>query len=708
MQNPSLIADRYRILDTIGSGGMGVVLKAHDPVLVVDVAIKMLGKDHTGLGAARLQREATAAGRLSHRNIAKILNFGQTEDGEPYMVMELLEGISLAKLISESQMLTTSKAVPIFEQIAQALEYAHSNQIIHRDLKPSNVMLLPQGNGEYLVKVLDFGVAKLINEDQSFTQTGAMIGSPLYMSPEQAQGDDTSIQSDIYSFGCLMFETLTGQPPFKGASALETLSMHRSIAAPLITDLISVQKLPREIVDLVDECLRKTPANRPSDFKIVLERLKTIREHLDNKSLTREEKQRISNQHFKIKLYHFWKSKFGAIGALVVFAGLIGLGICIFHSEQKRIYESKSATSKLNGSMFKMLENTQTSKTKRRNKTGVFGEDAGLRIVSAKSGLTASGDDSFVDDDLMLLKDKPVKFVYCNTRGFEGSGLAFVEKNSLTELSALKSDFRNENLKYIEKMPNLKVLCIGSDHLRDDGLKMISKNPGINKLVLHSDRITDSGIKSLGSMPNLVELEIKSIGITDDVVQSLSAMKKLHQISLVDAPLSPNIGKKLAKIKALNRINLTRTGGISEESIEALKASYIDDLSLCGMTLDENAFKSLAKLKTIHRLTLGDSRFDPKFLRHLKNLPYFYYLNFDDSKQISDQLINELILLKVQDLHFNRSNITDSQFSKLIRKRDLHNVTLSECSVTQEAVDTFNENYARIWNKPVMVIYKPR
>jgi len=337
----TIAAERYTVEEEIGRGGMGVVLKAHDKVLNIRVAIKILGKDPTGQGAARLQREATAAGRLTHQNIARVFDFGQTEDSTPYMVMEYLEGQSLADLIKEKGRLDCKTAIPIFMQVASAMSYAHSNGVIHRDIKPSNVLLVEQGQNKHFAKLLDFGVASIVNENQHLTRTGAIIGSPLYISPEQTTGEDATSSSDIYSFGCLMFETLTGEVPFKGSSALETMTMHRNTAPPLLTDLISVQMLPNEIVVLVDECLRKVPNNRPESFAAVLGRLQSVQDSFENKGLTADLIQKISNQHFKIRLHQFWKSRFGALTVVASILVLLGLGISMFQSEQRRIKETK-------------------------------------------------------------------------------------------------------------------------------------------------------------------------------------------------------------------------------------------------------------------------------------------------------------------------------------------------------------------------------
>lgn len=213
---PEKIAERYQIKGIIGSGGMGVVLLGYDPNLGIDVAIKMLQKEASDKEVARLQREAMLAGRLNHIHIGKVYDFGTAEDESPYMVMEYFKGQTLSDLIRYKNRLSFEEARPIFIQLCEALLHAHHQGIVHRDLKPSNVFLARQGQGIHgpaNVKLLDFGVAKVEASSGEITAAGSIVGSPAYMSPELAEGIDADHRSDIYSLGCLMFETLVGTPP---------------------------------------------------------------------------------------------------------------------------------------------------------------------------------------------------------------------------------------------------------------------------------------------------------------------------------------------------------------------------------------------------------------------------------------------------------------------------------------------------------------
>ncbi len=246
------------LLGLLGMGGMSVVYKARHVTLDRVVALKVL-QGHVmakQISIQRFQREAATASALQHKNIIEVLAFGIFDD-QPFMALEFLEGESLSDLLKNQGRFAVERAVPIFAQICDALNHAHEHGVVHRDLKPSNVMLI--GSGES-VKLVDFGIAKVLHESgaqqQKLTQTGQVFGSPFYMSPEQCQGNVIDARSDIYSMGCLMYEVLTGQPPFVGNTVLETMSKHLG-EEPSDIDLVS-----QDLNKVLRRALAKDPSAR--------------------------------------------------------------------------------------------------------------------------------------------------------------------------------------------------------------------------------------------------------------------------------------------------------------------------------------------------------------------------------------------------------------------------------------------------------------
>ncbi len=261
----TVLAQHYEIESMLGEGGMSVVYKARHVLMHKVVAIKFLREHLVGhrTNLARFQQEAQAASHLSHHNIIAVHDFGSTPDGQPYLIMDYLEGMSLGELIHQTGPLPCERALGIFSQICDALGFAHQKSVIHRDIKPSNVMLIKEGEANDRVKLVDFGIAKLMPgaeiEGQRLTQTGEVFGSPVYMSPEQVTGQPLDARSDLYSMGCVMYEALAGRPPFVGQNPLETMYLRLADPpAPIDPEL----KVPKALEQVIMIALAKEPDQR--------------------------------------------------------------------------------------------------------------------------------------------------------------------------------------------------------------------------------------------------------------------------------------------------------------------------------------------------------------------------------------------------------------------------------------------------------------
>lgn len=282
---------RYKILSVIGSGAMGVVYRAHDLQMDRDVAIKILSLPEDSLNDSvmreRFIREAQTLALLDHPSIIKLLSWGFSDTNDLFLVMELLEGKTLAAELKDVSRLSPTKFHQIFSQIFAGLEYAHKRGIVHRDCKPSNVFLCETATG-VMVKLLDFGIARNESEasdKQNLTKTGVLLGSPNYMSPEQCKFSSVDQRSDIYSAACVMHEALIGRLPHQAETAMEVMYKHVSEAAASLEDLANDPKSKR-LGRLIDRCLQKDPAARPSSASEVLVELNDIfRERIDTGKL---------------------------------------------------------------------------------------------------------------------------------------------------------------------------------------------------------------------------------------------------------------------------------------------------------------------------------------------------------------------------------------------------------------------------------------
>lgn len=263
------INDRYQIIKSIGEGGMANVYLAYDTILDRNVAVKVLRGDlaQDEKFVRRFQREALSASSLAHSNIVEVYDVGE-DAGSYYIVMEYIEGKHLKELIKKRGKLTLSEVIDIMSQVCDGLATAHDHYIIHRDIKPQNIMILDSG----LVKITDFGIAMALNSTQ-LTQTNSVMGSVHYLPPEQASGKGSTMQSDIYSMGILMYELLTGTLPFRGENAVEIALKQLKEPIPNLKDILP--EIPNSIVNIVKRATAKNPKNRYADAREMLEDIKT-------------------------------------------------------------------------------------------------------------------------------------------------------------------------------------------------------------------------------------------------------------------------------------------------------------------------------------------------------------------------------------------------------------------------------------------------
>ena len=263
--------EKYRLEARLGIGGMGTVYRAVHLLIDRPVAIKVLNQRFVEDEAARtrFRREARAAGRLQHANAVTVTDFGQSSDGYVYIVMELLEGRTLREIVAKEAPLDPARAVSLMMQISDAVAAAHQAGIIHRDLKPANVFIVQRADVPSVVKVLDFGIAKLAAESlddddkMTLTQVGVMIGTPRYMSPEQCDGVELTPAADVYSLGIILYEMLTGTVPFSGSTPLAIAMKHASESPRAPRDFVAT--IPEALERVVLHALEKRPEDRPAD-----------------------------------------------------------------------------------------------------------------------------------------------------------------------------------------------------------------------------------------------------------------------------------------------------------------------------------------------------------------------------------------------------------------------------------------------------------
>lgn len=597
---------RYRIIEPIGSGGMASVYKALDETIKRHAAIKlMLPKYMVDPDSMiRFQQEATAASRLDHVNIVRVYEFGATEDGRPYLVMEYVSGKTLSSLIKEAGKLDIATTVRIMVQTCEALIHAHENGVVHRDLKPSNIMLVND-----VVKIVDFGIAKLLSDEETspitLTQTGEVFGSPPYMSPEQGLGRDIDQRSDLYSLGCVMYECLTGSPPLMGATALETLIKHQTEAAPSLEAGCFGRQFPEEIEKVVAKLLERIPRKRyQSAAELKTDLLDFEAGHLDIARFLKQP-QEPERSHKRQDLSDFFNRANRsarenldqlkepvkpvplvdkAMGGIVWLLVICGVLVVVFLTAEvtaslTRVTPAKPAqrptqegaevtepTSRVRDAEEKRLREDQVEQLEESEFPSL---DVGgwpytpaqwKRIANINGILYLNASNSMMNDECFTTIACKWRLMTLNLSGCENitaDGLA--KLSSLASLRELDlSGMPSVNGKVVDFLPpNLEALSLSRTAFPNEGLRKLASGGKAKKLksleLSECSEVTAEGLAFLKSLPALESLTLSALMITEPASDVLAEVKTLREMTLFGAPRRV---ERLARLKQLRRLTV--------------------------------------------------------------------------------------------------------------------------------------------------------
>lgn len=496
---------KFEILGKLAEGGMGVVYRARHVGLDKLVALKVLNtacNDDTAI--VRFQNEAKTLSRLSHRSIAGVYDFGISKSGEPFMAIEFVEGVTLQGLLEERRRLTVDEALPIFIQIAEALSHAHQRGVVHRDIKPSNI-IIQENDSEMLAKVVDFGIAKdAFSDTGDLTRTGGLIGSPLYMSPEQTLGQDITPQSDMYSLGCVIYHSLIGKPPFAGETIFDTITKHRE--APIPSMQKRLPEIPFELDELVTRLLAKEPALRYRSMTVVQNILTRIFEGTVGDSQGNpviEDLQEEEKAADMLKATLLIDSGEDSKSTRKVAIGIVAIGLVAVGSVAIAVGFS------LRNELASVQSMPVSLGDKSQSEEACEAERAIRKML--KSGKTDY--DSILwtneptDDDMKVFQGtKVAKNVSFSDIRIGDKALIYLADSPLQILN-----LRNTRVKTLEFMPageTLEELQLGGTHVGDDALARLSRFRKLNCLYLDQTDVTAAGIRKHLKMVPINELRL--------------------------------------------------------------------------------------------------------------------------------------------------------------------------------------------------------
>ncbi|MBU6453356.1 MAG: protein kinase [Cyanobacteria bacterium REEB67] len=665
LESGDIIGETYRLKGLIGRGGMGYVFSAEHLVLHQDYALKVLAPDQVNpVSWQRFQSEGRAIARLDHANIVKIYNMGVDGGDCPYYVMDLLYGVTLSECIADKLALSLAEIVDMFIQLAAGFGYAHARGIVHRDVKPGNIVLVDSGARYPTPKIVDFGIAKLASgEQQSLTAPGEIFGSPYYMSPEQCMGNEIDQRADIYSLGCTLFETLAGQPPFKGESALHTVVMHQQASPPTLESMGS-----RFASDEMEAILGKMLAKRPADRYQTMEQLAHDLERLRaNKTVGKVLEtgfRTAADSHFEIMDRRFAVDRAGArqrnrivtaiVCATAVFVTIAGARFFVFAARptaraplillsadrSTRHDQALAAARRVDPELdrqracfagLKKIESTVDAKSGMR--IFHFPQIPIGELTWAHGALDVAGFDNYVPDDISVAArgDVPVppnipiylSLDFGRDRGAwstpevltkfganELNGLILNSENLLDTFLDEKqeADEDGRTVALVEATASwrdLQYLKFYKVRQPDSIFKSLSRHKKtLKKLVIHETSVTAAALAGADILSSLESLSCVGFADFDQVLVGLRGSTHLKELSLKECSVSADGLNALANCPSLTLLRLEQHSLDSASLLALGKIKSLKALDIAGCRIKPEQIPELAKLKFIGELRM--------------------------------------------------------------------------------------------------------
>ena len=637
-----IVGGRYKVISVLGRGGNGTVYEVEQVFLKQKLALKTMNATaSTEVAAVRFQKEAQAAYKLNHPNLVRAVDFGITEENEPFLAMELVHGKSLREYLHSHTRLTPAEALDIFVPACEAFAYAHDNGIIHRDIKPANILLLESADGKKLIpKIVDFGIAKfeLGNEEQGLTRTGEIFGTPLYMSPEQCSGVLVDKRSDIYSLACVLYEALTGGAPFVGKTAVETITQHISTKPLTLKEASLGQDYPPGWQEVISKALEKDPNDRYQSFSQLGDDLQLLkagqRPRLGALAIAQPKRS------LKLPL---------ALGLSLAVA--IGFIFAIWIANDRRGQSPRKKDSSLaefasfgpkdplkQNSTPGAIEETSRSTEEPSNKrllapavpeqiSKIEGEGANARRVfdfgkdlygavlvdgtTSSARIPARGKFAIpADKRITIMIDWPVFLAHPNRmREF---GADYVKALNMRTNDNIVFFNENENsdldyaLVYAQHLTEIELLDLHNCPVTMRGLDnlKLSKFTKLHQLNIGKTRIDPAAFKETYKdlLKNLNELDFIEVPNAKSVLTVLRNSQAMRSLSLAGDQMTDADVETICTMPNLYNIDLNGNAGVTDLSVSYL--AKLKHLELLNLSDTKVTHKSLSLLKTMKSLTM--------------------------------------------------------------------------------------------------------
>lgn len=631
LQPGQIILDRFKIIELLGSGGVGSVFRIKHLHLNTEFALKCLNRLQNSDGDwRRFEIEARAANRLDHPNLVKVHDSGLLPDGQPYFVMDLIEGETLSEAIRKRGTLPVNDALKIFIQVGFALAYAHQNGVIHRDIKPSNIMLTNQteSTAASIVKVVDFGLAKLTGSDefsqQTLTKTGEIFGSPLYMSPEQCMGISVDHRSDLYSFGCVMYEVLSGAPPLIGESALSTMMKHQSEKPLSLKEASMGRTFPLKLEEIIFTLLEKDPKKRFQDSATLTAELAYLEQEL---RANRDKSVEIITSKINDKLKPITQKgdtqlKLSIAGIAFTVGLILGVFVTFSMMEQK-VQSAQSEFARLK------LESTSALPPFIRSVEGSQKQDAQPKPVTMDTQKYFSKINSknharefnFEDADIGTIFS-PQSFRY-PTKGikifrnfkpfyFKTNSNCWVNPQVLDkfrddELLAIEFTRSDADLKpFLEKLTRFKTLdriAITDTEFGDKELPYLEKLTKLSSINLRGTDVSGQAIAKMKTLANMGEINLDSTPSAKQFIREGISTPRLRKLSVPRSSLTNQDVERIARNKKLEYLDLTKNIAIDDKAMPIIASlPNLEILVINSTGISANSIPLILKMSKLKNI----------------------------------------------------------------------------------------------------------
>lgn len=588
-----VVDKKYSIISQLGQGGMGVVYMAKHLMLSKEVALKTFISSALSEEAwIRFEREVKTLGMLRHEHIVQVFDFGHAAEGVPYYTMECLKGQSLAQSNKAKGITKVTEVLEVFSKVADALAAAHRKDIVHRDIKPANIFLTDDGD----VKVVDFGIAGLASDSydaQAVTTSGAVFGSPLYMSPEQSVGKRLEATSDIYSLGCAMFETISGAVPFRGKTAFDTMQMHQNAEPPPLTCALEGE-MPKGLDALVRHMMTKDSSKRPHNCEEIGVRLAAFRETIRraDRSAKKREEEKLTEAE-RAEQERRWRKRKNIIAACGLITLLLASGGA-YYVVQKNAKEAALAQAKAEEAarLKKAQEDAEKPPEFPCYRQQNSGGSLHYKFPPAERNLgymRLDGVNTPATGDVYVpLEAAPVlecsKFLCEHPKFLNGFA-----PNDLAGIEVQFKDWPTDEL--VKEFPRLTRLAF---------------------VHLYGMKLTDKSLDYIDQLPNVEKLLLGKCGYSVERIIKLKCLSNLYGIEVSDKPNVTELLKRLVEVNEKNGYKL-------------------NNLVMNRCNLTDSDLEIMSKLKGLEKISIdANMEMTGKGLAYLGNCPKLLEVDLDD------------------------------------------------------------------------------